>query len=73
MSDIKIDKNIKIPKGRTGSKYPFDKMEVGDSFLYPIGSTRNQARCSAYTHSTKGLRKFVIRQTEEGLRCWRVE
>jgi len=31
MSEYKIEKGIEIPQGEYRSKYPFRKMEVGDS------------------------------------------
>jgi hypothetical protein len=32
MSDFKIEKNVPMPKGR--AKYPWNEMEIGDSFFY---------------------------------------
>ena len=36
---IKIEKGVQIPKkGKYGYKeFPFDKMQIGDSFFVPVG------------------------------------
>jgi hypothetical protein len=68
-----FDKNVPLPK-RVGQqrKYPFDEMQVGDSFLmtgpdaWKIGTA---ARAYAHIHGWK----VTIRKTPEGLRCWRIE
>lgn len=69
---ITIDKNIPTPgkARRVGApkKYPFSEMEVGDSFEYPIKSV-------AFAASANGIKfgkKFTVRKTENGYRCWRI-
>lgn len=76
MSEIKIDKNVWMP-GRCGSgdatrKYPFNTMEVGDSFEIN-GHAPDKVRNSAYAFGRMNNRKFAVRQTGEGsYRCWRI-
>lgn len=43
--DIKIEKDIPIPRGRMGRpfKYPFKELEIGDSFFVPLKKTENKA------------------------------
>ena len=85
---FKIDKNIPLPPhkragGKTPKgKYPFRKMQIGDSFLYPepennraerlrIGALIiNSARSSGI--ATKKM-KFTTRRVKDGIRCWRIK
>jgi hypothetical protein len=64
---MKIEKNIPLP-----IKYPFAQMEVGDSFLLPEGMKRNAASVAAMRYGNPLGRRFTIRKTPEGFRCWRV-
>jgi hypothetical protein len=79
---IKIEKNIPMPHNiRAGySKYPFQNLEVGDSFLFPLkpGQSKSNyiARARAATHQASKLlkpNKFTARTTAEGLRIWRLK
>lgn len=72
-----IESGIAIPKKLTGlgvSKYPFDAMEVGDSFFCP-GKTSDQLAGSAHSHGKRTGRKYTVRKAEEnatqGARVWR--
>lgn len=63
--------------GRSGtSKYPFASMEPGQSFLVgeevKAGTIRSAIGAFMKTHKEEGY-KFAVRQTEDGLRVWRVE
>lgn len=67
---IKIDKNVPIPPAGQGRprKYPFDEMDVGDSFF--SGSIAS-VESSAYSRNDG--KKFVLRKVRGGVRVWRVE
>lgn len=76
---IQIDKNIEIPKSerkpykRRESKYPFDKMEIGDSFLVPAGMNfLNLRQAIMRRKKTTPEEKYKTRQTKEGRRVWRI-
>ena len=71
---IKIDKGISMPKfnGDKG-RFPFEKMEIGDSFLFPKETEKYSVHSMTYTAGRKLNKKFSIRNTAEGFRCWRVE
>jgi hypothetical protein len=77
---IKIDKGIPIPerqdrRGR-GYKYPFQYMEVGDSFLFPDNKPSNKTTVYsiAFAWNKKyAPRQMAVRKTEEGYRCWRIK
>lgn len=73
---FEIEKGITIPERRTGgrkAKYPFDKLEPGDSFFVPgkksMGSTvqsamkRYNIKLVAVTREEKGV---------VGVRVWRL-
>ena len=73
---IKIDKNVPLPNpdGFQG-KYPWRKMEVGDSF-FVVGKKTNSLTGCAYKLKELGMR-FAFRTVTEdgvkGVRAWRVE
>lgn len=78
----KISKKSPAPGGRRGSKkYPFDKMEVGDSFYVSEPKTHpgilqqrilgNALQFSAWHHQRK--RKFTSQRQKNGVRIWRIE
>jgi len=81
--EIKIEKNIPIPdKVQTQiSKIIVElkKLEVNDSYLVdnsknlPLPQLRNQTNSKLIYYGKKLNYKFTIRQTEEGLRVWRVK
>lgn len=72
----KIEKNIQIPLKRT-RKYPFDEMEVGDSFMIEgytpkkIVSITSSANSFCKTHRNGW--KFTVRKIEGDIRIWRVK
>lgn len=73
MSAYEIDNDVPVPTTR--SKYPFDEMEVGDSFFVSGGSklTLRKMR-SASNWATKKFpdTKYSVRAVENGVRIWRV-
>jgi hypothetical protein len=74
---VKIDKGIKFVRkptdGRRYSKYPWDKMKVGDSFLMDPKIKSNSGYTIAKLASLRTGMKFTARMTHEGFRCWREE
>lgn len=77
MKDFKIDKSFPMPK-KTGKGrpciYPWDKMEVGDSFFVQ-GKTHSGLQVSATLWAERnGFDwKFVQRRENDGFRIWRVK
>jgi len=76
---IKIDEErIPIPAPNTGPKrgkafkYPFHKLEVGESFYVENLQSRNLGGSVTYASKVLG-RKFTTRSMEGGVRVWRVE
>lgn len=68
MSEIKIEKDIPIPKNRRKQKYPWHDMEVGDSFLIQRNTLSMGAVNDRYSP-----KKFIARKVENGVRIWRIE
>jgi hypothetical protein len=68
MKTPRIDKNIPLPK-----RFPFDRMEVGDSFAVPPDVKRSTISVAAKRFGVESGWKFTVRQMpNRSLRCWRV-
>ena len=63
--EFKIEKGIEVPQYR--AKYPFKKMEVGDSFF-----SETDACSSAYMYGKRNGKRFLIRKEGDGFRVWRI-
>lgn len=69
-SAFKIEKGIAPPDGRC-TKYPFDQMDVGDSFEAPDSIN---VRRSASSYAKRHNKAFTCRKPERGakvVRVWR--
>jgi len=69
---FEIEKNVPLPERKANtSKYPFNSMEIGDSFAVPAdikGTVMNAATTSGRYHG----KKFSARQIDENTaRIWR--
>lgn len=75
MSEFTIEKGIPVPKqvgaGRR-NKYPFDAMEVGDSFFIKDTKVKTISRTCGH-HGKRLGRKFASRTVDGGVRVWRTE
>jgi len=77
---MKIDNLVPIPEeNRSGmgrpEKYPFSKLEVGDSILFdpePAGSLSRPA-AAARTRAMRTDMKFTCRKEGTGVRIWRIK
>jgi hypothetical protein len=66
---IKIDKDHPLPV-----KYPFEQMEVGDSFAVPDTVKRTTLSIAMRRYGRKNNKKFTVRKFKDGAyRCWRIE
>lgn len=72
-----IEKNVPVP--RQSRNFPFDQMEVGDSFLVtcelPEDKKRTEVQIRNAFSSWKKknedkLVSCVLRSTDDGIRCW---
>lgn len=80
-SAYKVDKKIPLPRKKVDlTRFPFDKMKMGDSFLIPVkDQPRDKARASVFTavksfntHNSK-THKISTRNEKGGLRIWRIK
>lgn len=73
---FKIEKSIPIPeaRGRRAKKYPFEQMEVGDSFFVPLEEGKSPSAIHASIATAKhrlGINLTTARE-EGGIRVWRI-
>lgn len=70
---IEINKGLPVPPDTRGMKrkYPFDKMEVGDSFFVPDKTSDCMSQCIAYAKKRLGF-SFTRRTVDGGVRVWRI-
>lgn len=70
-----IDKELfEIPPTAHERKYPFVFMEIGQSFFIPCVPEAIALMQSRIYSASKGTgRKFSVRKTDGGVRCWRVK
>ncbi len=93
--EFDISNNIPIPESRVkinpskwrlgSTKYPYLKMNIGDSFLIPYNGKdpKHLAKCMYSSSNNFGrysspklgfaIRKFAVRQEETGIRVWRLK
>ena len=70
---VMIDKGIAIPeiKRKNRTSYPYDAMDVGDSFFAP--GTKITVMCNLqYRIGKRTGRKFTARREGNGVRVWRI-
>ena len=70
MTEYKIEKNVPRPVN-PHIKYPFEGMDIGDSFLYT--GDRSKINSAAHNHGKRSDTKFSIRKEGKGFRVWRTE
>ena len=72
MNEYKIEKGFPVPDTRGMRKYPWRKLEVGDSFFVAGGTTALVSpSASGFSKRNPGL-QFTCMQVEGGVRVWRV-
>ncbi len=67
--DIQIEKGVPLEKGGN-RKYPFQDMEIGDSFFIIERPSTVQTCASQY--GSRNKKKFVTKVMNGGVRVWRV-
>lgn len=79
MENFKIEKGIEMPNKKE-NKYPFLKMEVGDSFFVPCEKIKvNKTSCSIHSLAKANCKranldyKFTVSGSENGVRIWRIK
>jgi hypothetical protein len=66
---------VPIPTGPSPAKriYPFDDMEVGDSFTCPLERRQSMQTCLARFRRQFRERRFTWRIEDDRLRVWRTD
>lgn len=81
MSDYQysVDKGVPLPNPRVRGgkliKYPWDELQVGDSFFVPTGSVKNiqVMRSNCHQRSQRSKHRYIVREVTGGYRIWRTE
>lgn len=69
-----IQKEVPLPKRTKGKEeYPFDKMDIGDSFLFDKEYLNNIHYVKARFTARTGKKYSVRNVDEKYYRCWRIE
>lgn len=69
---IKIEKNVPIKKMKKESKYPFEKMDIGDSFEVEFNNVRERVKFYELA-KRKGISITVRKTSDKTIRIWRVK
>jgi len=70
----KIETDVPIPTvGKSRLTYPFNAMQVGDSFAVPVSKAASMRNC-AHHYQKKHGHKYLTRRNRTGtqVRVWRV-
>ncbi len=75
MSEFGIEKGVEMPRSKKATIYPFEQMEVGDSFFIETDDPRRKQNslrgcCRNSQHRYPG-RVYATRVVPGGVRCWR--
>ena len=73
---FKLEKDIPIPAKQMRKKqsiYPFNKMEVGDSFIVPLNKIKTMRTAIAHYKKRHPEWSYASRTLQEGFRIWRIK
>lgn len=73
---FKIEKGVALPATvRSGgkAKYPWNDMEIGDSFFVQGAKVETFYTLTATQNKKDASKRFIARKVEDGVRVWRVE
>ena len=76
MQEILVERGIGMPQPRVVFSYPYEAMEVGDSFVVPVlvkGKTLQNVLNANYRASKRLGWRFMARTEGEHIRVWRVK
>jgi len=77
MTQFPIDENVPLITTTKASqkyaRYPFEQMEVGDSFFVPDDKDERAAAEHAHNYAKMRSCKFSTRKVPGGRRIWRVK
>lgn len=68
-----IEKSVPFNESIAPKKYPFAKMEVGDSLFFKTKKEGRSAAGAAYGFGLRNDMKFIARADGDGTRIWRIK
>jgi hypothetical protein len=71
-SRVDVENNIPIPEPAGQNRWPFNAMNVGESFVVP-DRWRGSIVAAVYGYWNKRGKKFSVRKVNGERRCWRIE
>lgn len=71
MEAIQIERGIGMPKPRVVFAYPYEEMEVGDSFVVPADARAKVLNANYRASKRLGMR-FQAKTEGDVIRVWRV-
>ena len=74
---ISIDKEVPIPEFATEKstgmrKYPFPKMEIGDSIFFENATYDSNSIQAAKRYFSRNKKTMISRKQYNGIRIWRI-
>lgn len=71
----KIESGVPMPERVIRKKYPYEQLEVGQSFFVPCKKDAAKMKqisigSTAARHKPK---RFTVSVVKDGVRCWRIE
>lgn len=77
IKQFEIEKGIAIPPKQKNTKYPFQRMKVGDSFFVPYSKVKNkkiiQSTFYIFRKETKLKMEIDFAEYKTGIRVWRTK
>jgi hypothetical protein len=67
-----ITSAVPVPDGKVRHNYPYEDLQVGESFHVPGGNMNVLCNYNRIRGKRMG-RKFVCRREGDGIRVWRIE
>jgi hypothetical protein len=71
MQVIEVERGVVVPMPRVVYSYPYQEMDVGDSFTVPV-SARQKVLNANYRASKRLGLKFMAKTEGDVVRVWRV-
>lgn len=71
MRSIEVEKGMDMPMPRVVYSYPYQEMDVGDSFTVPVSARQKVLNANYRASKRLGLR-FTSKTEGEVVRVWRV-
>ena len=70
MLEIRLEKQVAMPRLRTVYNYPYQAMEVGDSFTVPVADRAKVLNANYRAFKTLGI-KLQAKTQSDVVRVWR--